>query len=211
MSVSMSESEGAARPHAEAQAGPVRFYARIGMAELLARVYYLKEIPRKQFFPVDYLDMPTDPERFLGWLEVDFCTMLLNGQISLTARDSHRSYRFGCDLLKRGAVVEINAPLAASTVDEVKRNVRVVFARRSTAREIDKLIKNMETDDDLCQIFELYQIYPVGRTGRLWARRCGAPQVRMPQDMLRLVKMLAVVYPYFDVAADAADAVGEEK
>jgi hypothetical protein len=206
MSVSMSESEGAARPHAEAQAGPVRFYARIGMAELLARVYYLKEVPRKQFFPVDDLDMPTDPERFLGWLETDFCTMLLSGKISLTTRDSHRSYRFGCALLKRGAVVEINAPLSASTVDEVKRNVKVVFARRSVKMEIDKLIENMEADDDLCQMFELYPIYPVGRTGRLWARRCGAQVEKRPQDMLRLVKMLAVVYPYFET-----DAVGEEK
>jgi hypothetical protein len=206
MSVPMSESEGVARPHAEAQAGPVRFYARIGMAELLARVYYLKEIPRKQFFPIDNLNMPTDPERFFGWLEMDFCTMLLNGKIAMSMRDSHRSYRFGCTMLKRGAVVEINAPLAASTVDEVKKKVRVVFARRSVKAEINQMIKNMETDDDLCQMFELYPIYPVGRTGRLWARRCGAQVEKRPQDMLRLVKMLAVVYPYFET-----DAVGEEK
>jgi hypothetical protein len=199
-------SGGAARPQAGPQADAVRFYARIGMAELLARVYYLKEVPRKQFFPIDNLDMPTDPERFLGWLEMDFCTMLLNGKIAMSMRDSHRSYRFGCTMLKRGAVVEINAPLAASTVDEVKRNVKVVFARRSVKMEIDKLIKNMETDDDLCQMFELYPIYPVGRTGRLWARRCGAQVEKRPQDMLRLVKMLAVVYPYFET-----DAVGEEK
>gem|GEM_PF-2668973 len=203
-------SGGAARPQAGPQADAVRFYARIGMAELLARVYYLKEVPRKQFFPIDNLNMPTDPERFLGWLETDFCTMLLNGKIAMSMRDSHRSYRFGCTMLKRGAVVEINAPLAASTVDEVKKKVRVVFARRSVKMEIDKLIKNMETDDDLCQMFELYPIYPVGRTGRLWARRCGAQVEKRPQDMLRLVKMLAVVYPYFDVAADG-DAVGEEK
>lgn len=197
-------SGGAARPQAGPQADAVRFYARIGMAELLARVYYLKEVPRGQFFPIDNLDMPTDPEQFLGWLEMDFCTMLLNGKISLTTRDSHRSYRFGCAMLLRGAVVEINAPLAAS-VDEVKKKVRAVFARRSVKMEIDKLIKFMETDDDLCQMFELYPIYPVGRTGRLWARRCGAQVEKRPQDMLRLVKMLAVVYPYFETDA------GEEK
>jgi hypothetical protein len=51
----------------------------------------------------------------------------------------------------------------------------------------------------------------VGRYGKLWARRCGTSVERRPRDAVKIVKMLAVVYPYFDVAADAADAVGEEK
>jgi hypothetical protein len=210
MDMSLLMSEGVTHAEAGPQAAPVRFYARIGMAELLARVYYLKEIPRRRFFPVDDLDMPADPERFLGWLETDFCAMLLNGKISLTTRDSHRSYGFGCALLKgAGAVVEINAPLAG-TADEVKRNVRVVLARRSVKREIDELIRSMQTDDDLCQLFDRYRIYPVGRTGRLWARRCGAQVEKRPRDTLRLVKMLVEVYPYFDVDLGAVGGAEEE-
>jgi hypothetical protein len=209
MSVLMSESEGAART--EAQAGPVRFYARIGMAELLARVYYLKEIPRGQFFPIDNLDMPTDPERFLGWLETDFCASLLSGKIAMSAYDSRNSYRFGCALVKGiGAVVAVDAPLTADA-DELRRGVRIVFARRSTAREIREIFEKMQAEDDICEAFKRYRIYPVGRYGKLWARRCGTSVERRPRDAVKIVKMLAVVYPYFDVAADAADAVGEEK
>jgi hypothetical protein len=209
MSVLMSESEGVVRT--EAQAGPVRFYARIGMAELLARVYYLKEVPRGQFFPIDNLNMPTDPERFLGWLETDFCALLLSGKIAMSAYDSHRSYRFGCSILKGiGAVVAIDVPLTAD-VDELKRGARIVFARRSTAREIREIVEKMQAEDDLCEAFKRYRIYPVGRYGKLWARRCGTSVERRPRDAVKIVKMLAAVYPYFDVAADAADAVGEEK
>ena len=176
---------------------PVQFYARIGMAELLSRIHHLGEVPHRQFFPVGGIDMPKEPDRFLGWLEMDFCTMLLNGRVAMTMRDSYLSYRFGCAFLKgRGAVVAFNAPLSAD-IDEVKKDVKVLFARRSTAEEIRRLIDGAESEEDLCRVFKEYVIYPMGKTGRLWAVRCGARPERRPRDMLRIIKMLATVYPIF--------------
>ncbi len=174
----------------------VQFYARIGMAELLARILHLGDVPRRHFFPVGG-SMPKEPDRFLGWLEMDFCTALLNGRVAMTMRDAYTSYRFGCAILKgRGAVVAINAPLSAD-VDEAKKDVKVLFARRSTAEEIQKLIDEAESEEDLCRLFREYIIYPVGRTGRLWAARCGARPERRPRDMLRTIKMLAAAYSIF--------------
>lgn len=175
---------------------PIQFYARIGMAELLARVYHLGEVPHRQFFPVGG-DMPKEPDRFLMWLEMEFCTMLLSGKIAMTMRDSYISYRFGCALLKgRGAIVAIDAPLSAD-VDEVKKDVKILFARRSTAEEIQKLVDAMTREEDLCRIFRDYVIYPVGKTGRLWVARCGVRPERRPRDMPKIVKMLATAYPIF--------------
>jgi hypothetical protein len=182
---------------------PIQFYARIGMAELLARVSQLGEVPYRQFFPVGG-NMPREPDRFLLWLEMDFCTKLLNGQVVMTMRDSYLSYRFGCALLKgRGAVVVINAPLSAD-VEEIKRGVEVLFARRSTAEEIQKLISEMKSEEDLCKVFREYIIYPVGKTGRFWAQRCGVQPEKRPRDMLRIIKMLAAAYPIF------TDAIAEQ-
>ncbi len=180
---------------------PTQFYARIGMAELLARVYHLGEVPHRQFFPVGG-DMPKEPDRFLMWLEMEFCTALLGGKIAMTLRDSYISYRFGCALLKgRGAVVAINAPLSADA-DEVKKGVKVLFARRSTAEEIQKLIDAATREEDLCGIFKEYIIYPVGKTGRLWAARCGVWPERRPRDMPKIIKMLATAYPIFTDATE---------
>jgi hypothetical protein len=173
----------------------LQFYARIGMGELLARVSQLGEVPHRQFFPVGG-DMPKEPDRFLGWLEMDFCTKLLSGQVVMTMRDSYLSYRFGCSLLKgRGAVVAVNAPLSGS-VEEIKKDVKVLFARRSTAEEIQRLIGEIKTEEELCRVFREYIIYPVGKTGRLWAQKCGTATKR-PRDMLRIIKMLAAAYPIF--------------
>lgn len=167
------------------------------MAELLARVYHLGEVPRRQFFPAGRIDMPKEPDKFLGWLQFEFCTMLLDGRIVMTMRDSYLSYRFGCSLLKgRGAVAAINAPLSAD-VDEIKKDVEVLFARRSTAEDISRLLEEMRSEEDFCKMFRGYIIYPMGRTGRLWALRCGTQPERRPRDMLRIIKMLAAVYPVF--------------
>jgi len=175
---------------------PIQFYARIGMAELLSRVSQLGEVPHRQFFPVGG-DMPKEPDRFLGWLEMDFCSMLLGGRVVMTMRDSYLSYRFGCSLLKgRGAVVAINAPLSAD-VEEIKKDVKVLFARRSTAEEIRMLINEMRSEEDICKAFREYIIYSVGKTGRLWARKCGMQPEKRPRDMLRIMKMLAAAYPIF--------------
>ncbi len=180
-----------------------QFYARIGMAELLARILHLGEVPRRHFFPVGG-SMPKEPDRFLGWLEMDFCTALLNGRIAMTMRDSYLSYRFGCAILKgRGAVVAINAPLSAD-IDELKKDAKVLFARRSTAEEIQSLIDGAESEEDFCKLFTEYIVYPVGRTGRLWAMRCGVRPERRPRDMLRIIKMLAAAYPIFTDAATSS-------
>ncbi|MFZ8840195.1 MAG: hypothetical protein ACO2PM_15040 [Pyrobaculum sp.] len=180
---------------------PIQFYARIGMAELLARVHHLGEVPHRQFFPVGR-DMPKEPDRFLMWLEMEFCTMLLSGKVAMTMRDSYLSYRLGCALLKgRGAVVAVNAPLSAD-VDEAKKGVKILFARRSAAEEIQRLIDSAATEEDLCRIFREYVIYPVGKTGRLWTARCGVRPERRPRDMPKIIKMLAAAYPIF---ADAAE------
>jgi hypothetical protein len=178
---------------------PVQFYARIGMAELLARVHHLGEVPHKQFFPVGGGgNMPKDPDKFLGWLQFEFCSMLLDGKIVMTMRDSYLSYRFGCALLKgRGAVVAINAPLSAPSIDEIKKGVKVLFARRSTAEDISRLLEETKSEEDFCKMFRDYIIYPMGRTGRLWAMRCGARPERRPRNMLNIIKMLATVYPVF--------------
>jgi hypothetical protein len=176
---------------------PVQFYARIGMAELLARVHHLGEVPHKQFFPVGRSDVPKEPDKFLVWLQIEFCTMLLDGKIVMTMRDSYLSYRFGCALLKgRGAVVAINAPLSAD-VDMVKKDVKVLFARRSAAEDILRLLEEMKSEEDFCKMFRNYIIYPMGRTGRLWAMRCGVRPERRPRNMLNIIKMLATVYPVF--------------
>jgi hypothetical protein len=179
----------------------VQFYARIGMAELLARVHHLGEVPHRQFFPVGGgIDVPKEPDRFLGWLQMEFCTMLLDGRIAMTMRDSYLSYRFGCAVLKGiGAVVAVNAPLSADP-DEIKKDVKVLFARRSTAEEIQRLAEEVKSEDGLCRAFREYIIYPAGRTGRLWATRCGAKPERKPRDMLNIIKMLATVYPIFTEA-----------
>ena len=178
----------------------VQFYARIGMAELLARVHHLGEVPNRQFFPAGGSNMPKEPDRFLLWLEMDFCAMLLGGRIAMTMRDSYLSYRFGCALLKgRGAVVAFSAPLSAD-IDEIKRDIKVLFARRSTAGEIQKLIDEAKSEEDLCKVFREYIIYPAGKTGKLWAARCGVRPERKPRDMLRIIKMLATAYPIFSDA-----------
>jgi hypothetical protein len=182
----------------------VQFYARIGMAELLARVHHLGEVPNRQFFSVGgSINVPKEPDRFLGWLQMEFCTMLLDGRVAMTMRDSYLSYRFGCAILKgRGAVVAINAPLSADP-DEIKKDVKVLFARRSTAEEIQRLVEEIKSEDDLCRVFREYIIYPAGRTGRLWAMRCGTKPERKPRDMLNIIKMLATVYPIFtDTSAE---------
>jgi hypothetical protein len=180
---------------------PIQFYARIGMAELLARVHHLGEVPHRQFFPVGG-DMPKEPDRFLGWLHMEFCTMLLDGRIAMSMRDSYLSYRFGCAVLRgRGAVVAVNAPLSADP-EEVKKDVKVLFARRSTAEEIQKLVGEINGEEDLCRLFGEYIIYPVGKTGRLWAARCGVQPERRPRDMPKIVKMLMAIYPIFTDAAE---------
>ncbi len=59
--------------------------------------------------------MPTEPERFLGWLETEFCAKLLSGEVEMGAKDSRRSYRVGCAFLKgEAAAVAVDAPLTAS-------------------------------------------------------------------------------------------------
>jgi hypothetical protein len=180
---------------------PIQFYARIGMAELLARVHHLGEVPHRQFFPVGG-DMPKEPDRFLMWLEMEFCTMLLSGKVAMTMRDSYLSYRLGCALLKgRGAIVAVNAPLSADP-DEIKKDVKVLFARRSTAEEIRRLVEEIKSEDDLCRVFREYIIYPAGRTGRLWAMRCGTKPERKPRGVLNIIKMLATVYSIFDTSAE---------
>jgi hypothetical protein len=179
----------------------MRAYARIGMAELLARAA-AGAVPRSQF----YADgMPIEPEPFLGWIETEFCTRVLNGEVEMGGKDSRRSYRTGCAFLKGvAAAVAIDAPLTASA-EEVRRGVRVVFARWQTKNDIEAVIRNVRTPDDLCELFRRYEVYPLGATGRLWARRCGARVEKPPKRLATLLETLYATYPYFYAHASNAE------
>jgi hypothetical protein len=172
------------------------------MAELLARVASTGAVPRNQF-SVD--GMPTEPERFLGWIETEFCAKLLNGEVEMSGKDSRRSYRVGCAFLKgAAAAVTIDAPLTAST-EEFKRGVKVVFAKWQTKEAIESELKSLQTPDDFCKIFHQFKIYPLGATGKLWARRCGARVEKPPKHFATLLETLYATYPYFYAYADKAE------
>jgi len=180
----------------------MKVYARIGMAELLARVASAGAVPRNQFSADG---MPTEPERFLGWLETEFCTRLLNGEVEMGAKDSKRSYLVGCAFLKgAAAVVAIDAPLSAST-EELRRNVKVVFAKWQTKEAIESALQSLQTPDDFCEVFHQFKIYPLGTTGRLWVRRCGARTEKPPKNFAKLLEALYAVYPYFYAYVDKAE------
>jgi hypothetical protein len=179
----------------------MKAYARIGMAELLARAS-AGAVPRNQFSADG---MPTEPERFLGWLETEFCAKLLNGEVEMGAKDSRRSYRVGCAFLKgAAAAVAIDAPLTASA-EELKRGVKVVFAKWQTKNDIEAVIQSIQTPDDLCKVFHQYKIYALGATGRLWARRCGAKAEKPPKHFAKLLEALYATYPYFYAYVDKAE------
>ncbi len=180
----------------------MKIYARIGMAELLVRVSSTGAIPRNQFSADG---MPTDPERFLGWIETEFCAKLLNGEVGMGSKDSKRSYRAGCSFIKgEAAVVAIDAPLVASA-EELKRGVKVVFAKWQTKNDIETIIQNIQTPDDFCKMFHQHKIYPLGATGKLWARRCGARVEKPPKHFAKLLEALYVAYPYFYAYVDKAE------
>jgi len=179
----------------------MKAYTRIGMAELLARVG-AGAVPRNQFF-VD--DMPAEPERFLGWLETEFCTRVLNGEVEMSDKDSKRSYRAGCAFLKgEAAVVAIDAPLAASA-EEIKRGIKVVFAKWQTKNDIEAAVQNIQTPDDFCRLLHQYKMYLLGATGRLWMRRCGVRAEKPPKNFAKLLETLYATYPYFYVYVDKAE------
>jgi len=179
----------------------MKVYARIGMAELLARAS-AGAVPRTQFYAED---MPTEPERFLGWLETDFCTKMLNGEVEMGSKDSRRSYRVGCAFLKgAAAAVAIDAPLSASA-EELKRGVKVVFAKWHTKEAIDSVLQSLQAPDDLCKVFHQFKIYPLGAAGRLWARRCGAKVEKPPKHFAKLLGALYAAYPYFYAYVNKAE------
>jgi hypothetical protein len=179
----------------------MKIYARIGMAELLARAG-AGTVPRNQFSADG---MPTEPERFLGWIETEFCAKLLNGEVEMGAKDSRRSYLVGCAFLKgAAAAVAIDAPLTASA-EELKRGVKVVFARWQTKNDIEAITQNIQAPDDLCKVFHQYKIYPLGVTGKLWARRCGAKVEKPPKNFAKLLEALYATYPYFYAYVDKAE------
>lgn len=179
----------------------MKVYARIGMAELLSRAG-AGAVPRNQFFTDD---MPMEPERFLGWIETEFCNKLLNGEVEMGNKDSKRSYRVGCAFLKGAvAVLAIDAPLSAST-EELKRGVEVVFAKWQTKEAIETALQSLQSPDELCKVFQQFKIYPLGATGRLWAKRCGAKVEKPPKNFARLLETLYTAYPYFYAYVDKAE------
>ena len=179
----------------------MRVYARIGMAELLSRAG-AGAVPRTQFSADG---MPTEPERFLGWIETEFCAKLLNGEAEMGVKDSRRTYRVGCAFLKgAAAVAAIDAPLTAST-EELKRGVKVVFAKWQTKNDIEAAVQSIQTPDDLCKVFQQYKIFPLGATGKLWARRCGAKVEKPPKNFAKLLEALYATYPYFYAYVDKAE------
>jgi len=179
----------------------MKVYARIGMAELLHRAG-TGAVPRNQFYAED---MPTEPERFLGWIETDFCTKMLNGEVEMSSKDSKRSYRVGCAFLKgMAAVLAIDAPLSASA-EELKRGVKVVFARWQTKELIETALQSLQAPDDFCRVFQQFRIYPLGATGKLWARRCSAKAEKPPKHFAKLLETLYATYPYFYAYVDKAE------
>lgn len=179
----------------------MKVYARIGMGELLARAS-AGAVPRSQFSADG---MPAEPERFLGWVETEFCSKVLNGEVEMSAKDSRRSYQVGCAFLKGlAAVVAVDAPLSAS-VEELRRGVRVVFAKWQTKEAIESVLQSLQSPDDLCKVFQQFKVYPLGATSKLWARRCGARVEKPPKNFAKLLEALYAAYPYFYAYVDKAE------
>jgi hypothetical protein len=179
----------------------MKVYARIGMGELVLRTS-TGAVPRNQFSADG---MPTEPERFLGWLETDFCNKLLNGEVEMGSKDSKRSYLVGCAFLKGlAAVLAIDAPLSASA-EELKRGIKILFAKWQTKEAIESILQSLQSPDDLCKVFQQFKIYPLGATGKLWARRCGAKAEKPPKNFAKLLEALYTAYPYFYVYVDKAE------